>query len=176
MTLADGSSEIEVTWAAGAAGATATTGYKIEYSKDNMLPWMEVATVGNVLMYSNTGLDPDTTRYYRVSAMNSVGRGPVSATDGTAHMATTSARTASSVPGKPTGLTATAVGTITVELSWTAPSAGRASVTGYKIEHSTDDGGTWSEDGSVANTEAAGAANDGRQRRSDLLLRHRCHG
>ena len=95
-----------MTWIAGAAGATATTGYKIEYSKDNMLPWMEVATVGNVLMYSNTGLDPDTTRYYRVSAMNSVGRGPVSATS----MATTSARTVLSLPGKPTGLTATGSG------------------------------------------------------------------
>ena len=82
----------------------------------------------------------------------------------------------SSPPGAPTGLTATAVGTATVELSWTAPSAGRASVTGYKIEHSIDNGEIVGRGGTpnvVPNTEATGAANADAQRRSGLLLRHR---
>ena len=156
----DGTSEIEVTWTAGDAGASSITGYKIEYSKNNLLPWMDIATVGNVLEYSNTGLAPGTTRYYRVSAINSIGRGPVSVTaNGTDHMATTTTTRPSSVPGKPTGLTATAVGTTTAELSWTAPSSGRDSVTGYEIEHSTDNGGSWAAAGSVPDTEAVGTQN-----------------
>ena len=119
---------------------------------------MELATTaGTAIKYENTGLAPDTKRHYRVSAVNKAGRGPAS--DGTA-MATTDAPGVTSEPGKPTGLTATAVGTTTVELSWTAPVAGRDSVTGYRIETSSDAAGTvWTE--SEANTEGSGADNAG---------------
>ena len=164
---ADGSAEIEVEWTAPITGLTPFTGYKIEYSKDNELPWMEVATVGgSITSYSNTRLAPGTTRYYRVSAKNSLGWGPVSDTEDidvdanivdTDHVAKT--KTSSATPGKPTGLKAMAVGPTTVELSWTAPVAGRDSVTGYKIEHSTNNGASWAADGSVVNTEAGGAQN-----------------
>ena len=149
--MANGSTEINLSWTAGDAGATATTGYKIEYSKNNMLPWMDVGTTtvttsDDGTKYSDTGLAPGTTRSYRVSAMNSVGRGPVSATptDGTAHMAMT---TLAGVPAAPTRLTATAVGLEVIELSWTAPNEGRAPITDYKIEHSTDNGGSWANRG-----------------------------
>ena len=157
QAVADGSSEIELTWEASAAGATSTTGYKIEYSKDGSLPWMNLATVGNVLAYNNTGLAPGTERHYRVSAMNSIGRGPISSVA----TATTESSPATSVPGRPTGLRATAVGVAganAVELSWTAPGAGRDSITGYEIETSVNNGGTWTE--SVANTEGSGAQNE----------------
>ena len=158
MARPDGSAEIEVEWTAPTTGLTPFTGYKIEYSKDNELPWMEVATVGgSITTYDNKGLSPGTTRYYRVSAMNRLGWGPVSATDGDTHMAKTV--TSSATPGKPTGLKAMAVGPTTVELSWTAPVAGRDSVTGYKIEHSDDNGASWDDTGSVANTEVAGGQN-----------------
>ena len=54
-------------------------------------------------------------------------------------------------PGAPTGLTATASGTTTINLSWTAPAdnGGRV-ITGYKIEVSSDSGATWTD--RVANT------------------------
>ena len=54
-------------------------------------------------------------------------------------------------PGAPTGLTATASGTDTINLSWTAPvdNGGRV-ITGYKIEISSDSGSTWTDQ--VANT------------------------
>ena len=54
-------------------------------------------------------------------------------------------------PNAPTGLTATASGTDTINLSWTAPvdNGGRV-ITGYKIEVSTDSGSTWTDQ--VANT------------------------
>ena len=52
-------------------------------------------------------------------------------------------------PSAPTGLTATAVSSSQINLSWTAPSNGGSAITGYKIERSPD-GTTWST--IVANT------------------------
>ena len=50
------------------------------------------------------------------------------------------------VPGAPTSLTATASGATTIDLDWTAPSDNSgASITGYKIEVSLDDGSTWTD-------------------------------
>src|SRR5207245_222589 len=76
---------------------------------------------------------------YRVSAINSVG---TSAPSNTASATTNSAATA---PSPPTGLTATAVSSSQINISWTAPTnnSGRV-ITGYKIERSTDGGTTWS--------------------------------
>ena len=55
-----------------------------------------------------------------------------------------------SAPGAPTGLTATADGQTEIDLSWTAPSDdGGATITGYKIEVSTNES-SWSD--LVANT------------------------
>ena len=83
---ADGANEIEVSWEAPATlGIGPVTQYKIEYSKDGALPWMELATVaGTVTRYEHTGLAPKTERHYRVSAVNKAGRGPVSTTDASA--------------------------------------------------------------------------------------------
>ena len=90
----------EVPWEVPATlGVGPVTQYKIEYSKDGALPWMELATVaGTAIKYSNTGLARGTTRHYRVSAVNKAGRGPVSGivTD------TTDSTSATSKPGKPT--------------------------------------------------------------------------
>ena len=153
---ADGSREIEVTWAAPTTqGVGPVTQYKIEYSKDGNLPWMDLATVSaSALKYSNAGLAPDTTRFYRVSAVNKAGRGPVS-TD--AASAITESATVTSEPGAPTGLTAKAVGTALAELHWTAPVAGRDSITHYSIETSVNNGTSWTT--LIADTEVAGGQN-----------------
>ena len=60
-------------------------------------------------------------------------------------------------PGKPTDLTATAVGATQIDLSWTAPvDYGGRSISGYKIEVSEDAGTTWADQtadtGSTATT------------------------
>ena len=86
-------------------------------------------------MYSatHTGLDAGATYYYRVSAINSVGRGDPSDPPAMA--------TAVDIPNAPTGLTATADGENTINLSWTAPElAGddASAITGYMIESSPD--------------------------------------
>lgn len=55
------------------------------------------------------------------------------------------------VPGAPTGLTATAVSSSQIDLSWSAPiDDGGYPITGYMIERSVDNGATWST--VVANT------------------------
>ena len=99
---------------------------------------LEADTDSTSTSYSHTGLTAGSTRHYRVSAINSAGTGPASDSDS----ATTDASTK---PGKPTGLTATADGQTEIDLSWTAPSDdGGADITGYRIEVSTD-GSSWSD-------------------------------
>ena len=60
-------------------------------------------------------------------------------------------QTTASVPGAPSGLTATSSATTRIALSWTAPaSTGGSAITGYKIEVSSDTGASWTD--LVANT------------------------
>src|SRR5437867_2545850 len=92
--------------------------------------------------YSDTGLAAGTTYTYRVSAINSVGTGSPSSN--------ASATTLAVAPSPPTGLTATAVSSSQINLSWTAPNNGGSAITGYKVERSTDGGSSRST--LVANT------------------------
>ena len=142
---ASGHTEIDLSWSAPSDDGGATvTGYRIEVSTDNS-NWSDLVanTNSTSTSYTHTGLTAGSTRYYRVSAINSVGTGPASDTDS----ATTDAATKS---GKPMGLTATANGQTGIDLSWSVPSDdGGATVTGYRIEVSTDNS-NWSD--LVANT------------------------
>src|SRR5438132_1276233 len=59
--------------------------------------------------------------------------------------ATQYARADTNLVPPPTNLTATAVSSPEIDLSWTAPADnGGSAITGYKIERSTDGGSTWS--------------------------------
>ena len=94
----------------------------------------------------HAGLNAGATYTYRVSAMNSAGTSDPSVVAGA---------TAVDIPNMPTGLTATADGENTINLSWTAPELAGPSasaITGWKIEVSEDyDGsvdpptGTWAD-------------------------------
>ncbi len=71
-------------------GGAAVTGYRIEVSADS-LAWSDlVANTGSTATtYSHTGLEPGTTRHYRVSAINPAGAGlPSSIATGTTVPAT----------------------------------------------------------------------------------------
>ena len=61
-------------------GASAVTGYKVEWSADGNDPWMvaEADTASTSTSYTHTGRTPHTTYHYRVSAINSVGAGEAS--------------------------------------------------------------------------------------------------
>ena len=143
---ASGTTAIDLSWSApGSTGGSAITGYKIEVSSDGGSSWSDLVanTSNTTTTYAHTGLASGDTRHYRVSAINTNGTGVPSNVD--------SATTGTSVPGAPTGLTATASGTTAIDLSWSAPgSTGGSAITGYKIEVSSDGGSSWSD--LVANT------------------------
>ena len=136
---ADGQTRIRLSWTAPAYhGGAPVSGYRVEVSADSADTWTVLfANTGNArTAFTHTGLQPGTTRHYRVSAINVAGTGAAS---NVAH-----ATTDATVPDAPTDLTATANGISRIDLEWTAPDAdGGAPVTGYRIEVSTTKGATW---------------------------------
>ena len=136
---ADGTSAIELEWDAPAdTGGSAVIGYRIEVGSDEDGPWEPLVadTESDETTYRHAGLDPNTTRYYRVFAINTGGEGDPSDV--------ASATTESLRPNTPRRLTARARGGSAIELDWTRPltSAG-GPVTGYRIEVSTTGTGRW---------------------------------
>jgi fibronectin type 3 domain-containing protein len=69
------SSQIKLSWTTPSnTGGSPITGYKIERSTDGGLNWGTIkSNTGSVITYSNTGLSPNTSYTYRVSAINSAG-------------------------------------------------------------------------------------------------------
>lgn len=137
---ANGTSRIDLSWRAPAHdGGRRISGYRIEVSENGGTTWSDlVANSGDTNTdYAHTGLEPATTRHYRVSAINALGAGEPS----DAATATTDA----TVPDAPTGLVATAVDATQIDLAWTAPAYdGGAPITGYRIEVS-EDGAAWAD-------------------------------
>ena len=136
---ADGATVIELAWDAPAdTGSSKITGYWIEESDDGGTSWstLERDTKSTATTYRHTGLDPNTTRHYRVSAINDYDAGDPSNV--------ASATTAGRIPDPPRRLTATASGGSTIELRWTAPFSGAGGpITGYQIEVSPTGTSRW---------------------------------
>ena len=83
-------SRIGLSWTAPVTVSTsAVTGYRIEISDDAGATWSTLVadTRSTVTAYSHTGLAANTTRHYRVSAINDVGTGPRSNVDGATTLA-----------------------------------------------------------------------------------------
>ena len=120
-------------------GGADITGYRIEVSADGSAWSNLVANTENIATsHSHTGLRGETTRHYRVFAINSAGTGPAS-------NVATGISAPATVPDAPTELTATAGLERRIDLSWTTPpDDGGADITGYRIEVSTS-GSTWSD-------------------------------
>ena len=137
---ADGETEIDLSWREpGSDGGSLVTGYRIEVS-DSGSNWSVLAadTSSSRTSYTHRGLTGGSTRYYRMSAINSAGVGQPSNTAN----ATTDA--SATVPGSPAGLSAGADGETEIDLSWREPrSDGGSLVTGYRIEVSNN-GSNWS--------------------------------
>ena len=147
---ADGTSEIDLAWRAPTDdGGAQVTGYFVEVSDDGGATWRDlVANTRNTrTTYSHTGLEPATTRHYRVSAINRIGVGEASRVE--------SATTDATVPDAPTGLVATSTTSTQIDLVWIAPEYdGGAPVTAYRIEVS-ETGAAWAD--LVPNTGSASA-------------------
>ena len=92
---ATGPSQIDLAWTAPAStGGSAITGYKIEVSPDGS-SWSDLVadTASPDTAYAHMGLDPATTRHYRVSAINAVGTSDASDSDDTTTASTNTAPT-----------------------------------------------------------------------------------
>ena len=106
-------------------GGSAVTNYKV-YRDGSLL-----TTLGAVTTYQdNTMQHIGHTHTYEVSAVNAVGESPKS---------NASTITSWDVPSATTSVTATARAGLQNEIDWTAPSSdGGSSITGYRIQSSTD--------------------------------------
>ena len=125
---ADGETAIVLSWTAPAdTGTSADIQYRIEVSANDSQNW-QTLSVGSATSHRHTGLEPGTTRRYRVRAFNSAGEGPPS----TIVVATTDEM---AFPGPTTNLTAAAAGSTEIDLAWTAPmETGGSPIAGYRIE------------------------------------------
>jgi titin len=84
--------------------------------------------VGNVLTYTDTMYLPDTTFYYQVAAVNSIGTGPRS-------------NEVASDPDLPSSPVLSAeVASTTVTLTWAAPDEGSSAITNYRVYRGADGG------------------------------------
>lgn len=131
-------SSVSLTWTAPAYNGGATiTDYVVEYSTNNSSSWTTFNDgVSASPSTTVTGLTNGTMYAFRVSAVNSVGRGASSST-----IAVTP--NIPGLPGAPRSLS-TVVGRERISLSWFAPSTlGNSAITDYAIELSTDNGTTW---------------------------------
>ena len=130
---ARGDSAIDLRWSAPASpGSTPITGYRIDVSRTGTGGWSTlVANTGSTATtYRHAPLQPNTTRYYRVAAINRAGNTGLWSD-------VSDATTEAAVPGAPTGLRAVpdgVRGTDRIVLSWSAPGDdGGSSITGYRI-------------------------------------------
>jgi Fibronectin type III domain len=105
-------------------------GFVVETAPAASGPWTVIASVGpNVTTYMQSGLSPLSTYYFRVQAYNSIGNSPYSSVAGGATMAGPD----TIAPSIPSVLTATAISSNQVNLSWVnATDSGGSGVAGYR--------------------------------------------
>ncbi len=108
----------------------------MERSPDGSTGWTEIAgsLPAGTTSYSNTGLTANTVYHYRVRANNG--------TLNSAYSNVANDTTFVNVPSDPTGLTATAISSSQINLSWTDNATNETS---YKVERSPDGSTGWTE-------------------------------
>jgi hypothetical protein len=118
------SSQINLNWI---DNANNEDGFKVERCQaSDCTNFTQIATVGpNVTTFANTGLEANTTYFYRVRAYNSVDDSSYSNT------ANDTTQALPALPNAPSNLTATAVSSSQINLTWADNSNNE---TGFKIE------------------------------------------
>ena len=137
MATADGKTAIDLSWTAPTeTGTSALTGYEIEVSNAGTSWAVLDTTTATPTTYKHSGLDPGTTRHYRVSAINASGIGPSSDTA----VATTYA----SPPPLPPVLEGRKSGNDYVQLDWTRSALDTATIEHWEVERRRiSDNGQW---------------------------------
>lgn len=144
-------SSLVLTWEAPDSGGSAITGYKLQIWSGGR--WVDEATLGVVLTYTDMNLAAGAKYYYRVRAINSQGEGLWSATK--------AGTTTAGSPDAPM-LMAEATGMTTVRLTWNVPNYNGADVTEYELvkwDPDPDDdlsttAGAWGTDNLLGDTAA----------------------
>ena len=108
-----------------------------EYMLDDSGTWVARSPASTATGWEITGLTNGTSYDIKFRStfdgLQSVATSNVSATP-----------SAAVAPDAPTGLSASATGSSSASLTWTAPSSdGGAAISGYKVEYSTDSGSNW---------------------------------
>jgi len=122
VASASSPSQISLSWAS-STDDVAVSGYRV-YRGGALL-----ITLGPVTTWQDTGLSPATTYSYAVQAIDAAGN---ASAQSAAASATTSAPADIIAPSTPGGLTASAVSSSQISLSWTA-STDDVGVTGYRV-------------------------------------------
>ena len=122
-------------------GGTPITEYQYRYQEGSTAGGAWTDTNSTAVTFTISNLDPSTEYTFQVRAVNSTGNSAASSA--------VTESTLTTVPGAPTGLSATAqAGGTSVELDWTAPTNnGGSTIIDYEV--SSDDGGTWNSTGSA---------------------------
>ena len=138
---------IELTWTAPTDNGSEITAYHIQWSEDGGTGrWNDLATVAGTIignepndLYDDAGLDPVTTRYYRIRAVNDAGPGTWSRTA----KATTPVRTEKGVgPPDPPRNLKVAPGDGLIDASWERPANdGGSDITNYSVQFRSS--GSW---------------------------------
>jgi hypothetical protein len=106
------SSQINLSWQDNSSNET---GFKIQRATSSSGPWTQIATVGaNTSSYPDASLSASSTYYYRVLAYNSLGNSGYS----NVANATTQSSGSTTVPDAPSNLTANAVSSSQINLTW----------------------------------------------------------
>ena len=126
-------SVIRVQWntVSGAAG------FRVQRAETQGGTWTTVAggtTAITTTSWEDTGLSPETTRWYRVIAVNAEGDSEPSQT-----VSATTLPQGVTPPDAPSGVTATALSDIVIRVQWNTVSG----ATGYRIQRAETQDGTW---------------------------------
>ena len=116
--------------------------YKLERSTSSSGPWTDAGSETGGTSGTATGLDCDTTYYFRVSTRGD--GSPYSATFGDTSSAVSRATSECSTAPAPTGLSVTGSTDASVSLSWNPVTNAYR----YKLERSTSSSGPWTDVGS----------------------------
>ena len=129
-----GTGSVALAWTTPSSnGGSSITGYNV-YRGTTSNGETLLATLGNVLSYTDTAATNGTTWYYKVTAVNAVGEGALS----NERSATPTGPTAPASPS----LTAATAGNGSVALAWNAPASnGGSAITHYKVYRGTSAGG-----------------------------------
>src|SRR4030095_11043393 len=109
------------------------SGFEVERAASATGPWtLVVTTAANATSWSNTGLAAASTWYYRVKATNAAGDSVPSNVD--------SATTSDNIPAAPSALSATAVSSSRIDLTWSDNSSNES---GFEVERAASATGPW---------------------------------